>query len=124
MLDSAFYVLSSTPTSVEVQADLKREVEASKRGRCAVQALKGARACGIQTFKDLREGDDEAFQGMGAPNLILDFAFKKAYLNDDESKFIEVMNIAIKLLDKPYAERVRFSTRWVQKFKIATFGLR
>lgn len=121
MLDSAFYVLSSTPTSVEVRADLKREVEASKRGRCAAQALKGERACGIQTFKDLREGDDEAFKGMGAPNLILDFAFKKTYLNDDESKFIEVMNIAIKLLDKPYAERVRFFDEVVTEVQNSDF---
>ena len=121
MLDSAFYVLSSTPTSVEVQADLKREVEASKRGRCAVQALKGERACGIQTFKDLREGDDEAFHGMGAPNLILDFAFKETYLNDDESKFIDVMNIAIKILDKPYAERVRFFEEVVTEVQNSDF---
>ena len=109
MLDSAFYVISTTPTSAEARADLDDEIENSNRRSGMVRALKGERSCGIQTFRDLREGNSDAFEGMPGPKLIPGLGLKQAYLNDDESEYIVLMNATIENVDKSHAERVRFS---------------
>ncbi len=120
MLDDAFFVISTTPTSLDARADLNREISNSNRKSGMVLALKGERSCGIQTFRDLREGNDNALGGMRVSNQILGFAFKQAYLNDDESQYITVMNNAIKTADKSHAERVRLSEEIINKLEGST----
>lgn len=107
MLDSAFYVISSTPTSAESRVELALEIATSAYGSGVVRVLKGERSCGIQTFKDLREGKKDLLEGTDASNLIPGFGFERAYLNDDESKYIEFMNAMIASAAESHGERVR-----------------
>lgn len=117
MLDGAFYVISNTPTTAEARADLRRAIAGSNRKNGLLLALKGERSCGIQTFRDLREGNDNALGGMRVSNHILGFAFEQAYLNDDESQYITVMNNAIENADKSHPERVRLSEEIIKKLE-------
>lgn len=117
MLDGAFYVISNTTTTAEARTDLSRAITSSNRKNGLLLALKGERSCGIQAFRDLREGNDNALGGMLVSNHILGFAFEQAYLNDDESQYITVMNNAIENADKSHTERLRLSEEFTNKLE-------
>ena len=121
MLDDAFYVISNTPTSEEVRSELIGEIARSNRKKGIVRALKGERSCGIQTFRDLREGNGNALKGTRVPNMIPGFGFEQTYLNDDESEYISVMNATIENVDKPHTERVQIAEGIVRNLEGSDF---
>lgn len=121
MLDSAFYVISSTPTSAESRAELALEIANSAYGSGVVRVLKGERSCGIQTFKDIREGNNDLLEGADASRLIPGFGFERAYLNDDEAKYIEFMNAMIASAAESHGERVRVFAEISQEIEDSGF---
>ncbi len=121
MIDSAYYVVATTPTSDETRTELARELANSNRRSSLLNSLKMERACGIQTFKDLRESNNTNFGGTNALKQIPGFGLKQAYLNDDETEYIRWMNYAIENPEKTHAERVEFGKQFTRKLDRSDF---
>lgn len=121
MVDSAYYVVATTPTSEETRAELARELANSNRRSSLLNSLKMERACGMQTFKDLRESNNTSFDGTNALKQIPGFGLKQAYLNDDETEYILWMNYLIENPEKTHAERVEFGKQLTRRLERSDF---
>ena len=74
-----------------------------------IDAMRAERACGIQTFKQFREGSLSPNEITGDERrftLLSGTWLGQAYLNNDEAKYIELLNAQIDLLQHPRGERV------------------
>jgi hypothetical protein len=106
LLVVAHRVLVTSSTSEQARNELDRALAEIDNYRALIGALKGERSLGVLTFKQLREGKLDSLDGSSSvPGFVNGVGFGQAYVNDDESTYIRLMNESIELVNQPRSQR-------------------
>lgn len=108
-VQTANHSLRVADTSPEARASLDELLDSLDNRQATVDAMKGERAMGVQTFQQLRNGTLDP-QGLGDPALgpisaVSSTWLGQAYLNDDEAKYIELLDAQIEAVQLDRDER-------------------
>ena len=105
---TANHTLRVAETSPDARLQLDKLLAKLDNRQAMVDAMKGERAMGVMTFQHLRDGTLDA-EGLGEPDLSLSVFSStwlgQAYLNDDEDKYIEVLDRQIDAVEMDRDER-------------------
>ena len=95
-------------TSPATRAELAELLAQFDNRQATVDAMKGERATGITTFQQIRDGT-LSLEDLGTPNIgiVGNTWLGQAYLNDDEAKYIELLDKQIETakLSKPERDK-------------------
>ena len=122
---SANHTLRVAETSPEARERLDRILAAIDNKQSGIDAMKGERACGIQTFQQMRDGtlnpDGMGVDGLSHMTLLNSTWLGQAYLNDDEAKYIELLDKQIEACELPRAEREALLEPFCEEFEESRF---
>ena len=102
------HILRVAETSPRARRSLDETLANLDNRQATIDAMKGERALGLLTFEQMRSGklDPTALDdSSNAFSRLSGSWLGQAYLNDDEAKYIEVLDAQIEALELPPAER-------------------
>lgn len=110
-VSSANHVLRVAETSPDARQRLDAVLATLDNRRAGVEAMKGERAWGVLTFEQLRSGklDPQSVDAPPVTRLLAANWIGQAYLNDDEAKYLELMDRHIQAAELDGSEREAFA---------------
>ena len=100
---TANHTLRVADTSPDARASLDEVLSSLDNRQGTIDAMKGERAMGVQTFQQMRDGTLDP-DGIGEPELsplsaLASTWLGQAYLNDDEAMYIEILDRQIEAVE-------------------------